>query len=163
MARLIMYAITCSDPRCREHELLVEGEHAIGAAVTCEQGHAAVIRPAVPRAIGIIVEYESKQLGRTFRSNREMQDWLDYGDPIKGEDGETIGFRQRRLYSDDDIAAQEEQGWRDQERIAAQHGRTLEEDAAFRVEGIKEKRAKEIEAGLTPSVREVAPETLLPA
>jgi hypothetical protein len=163
MARFIMYAIECSEPRCRERELLVEGEHAMGATVTCEQGHAAVVRPAVPRAIGIIVEYESKQLGRTFRSNREMQDYLNYGAPIKGADGEVVGFEQRRLLSHDEMDASEEQGWRDQEVIARQHGRSLEEDAKFRVEGVKEKIARDVEAGQTPSVKPVTVESLLPA
>lgn len=134
-----------------------------GDVVRCDCGQQASVRPAKLAIVGIIVEYESKQLGRTFRSNREMQDWLDYGDPIKGDDGETIGFRQRRLYSDDDIAQQEERGWREQEAIAAAHGRTLEEDAAFRAEGIKEKIAREVEAGQTPSVREVSVESMLPS
>ena len=161
MARLIMYAIRCSEPDCREVEALVEGERRMGDTVTCEQGHDAVVRPAVPRAIGILVDHFDPQTGKTFTSNRQYEDWKRYSRPVM-EDGEVVGYRQIREYSHDELDAMSDQGWREQEEIARSQGRTLEEDAKFRAEGIQEKIARETEKGLVPSVKPIAPEKLLP-
>lgn len=160
------YHTTCQRAGCG-HEAWVEEpgdapRRVVGAAVTCDCGQPCAVRLTVPPAIGILTEHYDPQTKRTFTSNRQYEDWKNYGDPVV-EDGEVVGFRKIREYSHAELDAQDEAGWREAEEDARTVGRTLEEDARFRADCINEKRTKEIEQGLKPTVAPATPESLLPA
>lgn len=151
-----MYAIRCSEPDCPEVEILVEGERRMGDTVTCEQGHDAVVSPAVPRAIGILVEQVDHQLGTVWKSNAEYNDWVKYGNPVM-RNGEVVGHREVVTMSDQERKSHRDQVIKDMEKVAAKNNLTLEQAHAVRAERTREKRAKEIEQGLTPTVSEPKP------
>jgi hypothetical protein len=80
------------------------------------------------------------------------------------EDGEVVGYRPPiREYSHDELDAQTVREWDGMAEIARKQGRTLEEDAAYRAACCNERRAKDIEAGLAPTVAPTKAEDLLPA
>jgi hypothetical protein len=152
-----LYAICCPD--CDENEVLTDGERRMGDLVDCDKGHVAFVVPAMPRAVGILVEREDKQLGRTFKSNAEYNDYLKYGNPITNDQGEVVGHKQIGEMSGDEKREERERVIASLERTARKNGLTLHEAHARRSELVREKRAKEIEAGQTPSVSEPKPMT----
>lgn len=160
------YPTTCTRPGC-DHEVYVEEPHGsprqrAGDPITCACGDETIIRVAMPVAIGIMVEEYNPQIKRTFNSNAAKKEWMEHGRPIV-EDGEVVGFRRAREYSHDELDAQTQGEWAAMEDIARKNGRTLEEDAAYRAACCNERRAKDIEQGLAPTVAATKAEDLLPA
>jgi len=160
------YPTTCTKRGC-DHEAWVEEPQGsprqlAGAPITCDCGEEALIRVAMPRAVGILVEEYNPQIKKTFSSNAEKKAWMEKRPII--EDGEVVGYRPPiREYSHDELDAQTVREWDGMAEIARKQGRTLEEDAAYRAACCNERRAKDIEAGLAPTVAATKAEDLLPA
>ena len=74
-----------------------------------------------------------------------------------------VGHRQIREYSHAELDAMSDAGWAQQEEIARANGMTLEQAAQKEVAAIAEKRTREIEAGLKPTVGLQKAADLLPA
>lgn len=161
------YPTTCRRPDC-EHESWQdvpadEPRLSVGDDVACDCGDDSTVALVMPRAIGILTEHYDPQTKQTFRSNRHYQDWLKYGNPITNEAGEVVGHRQIREYSHAELDAMSDAGWAQQEEIARANGMTLEQAAQKEVAAIAEKRTREIEAGLKPTVGLQKAADLLPA
>lgn len=160
------YPTTCTRPGCDREAWLDEpgGSDRLlpGQDVTCDCGARVQVRVVMPRAVGILVEEYNPQIKRTFNSNAAKKEWMEHGRPIV-EDGEVVGFRRAREYSHDELDAQTQGEWAAMEDIARKNGRTLEEDAAYRADCCNERRARDIEAGLAPTVAATRAEDLLPA
>jgi len=164
--------IRCYPTTCRRHDCAHEAwldspanepRLAPGDDVACDCGDDSTVAIAMPRTIGIVTDHYDPQTGLTFSSNRAYEDWKNYGHPIYGATGEVSGHPRMREYSHAELDQQMQAGWAEQEAIAREAGLTLEQAAARKVADINAKRAKEIEAGLTPTVREQKVADLLPA
>lgn len=146
------YAVACDNPDCTEHEVFTKETFHIGDLVTCECGHPGLVVPPVVPAIGILVEHHDPQTGETFKSNAHYKDYLKYGRPIKNASGEVTGFKPIREYSSAELDQHRDRVVSRMEKTAAKNGMTLEQAAAKRRADVMEKRTKEIEQGLKPTV-----------
>lgn len=160
------YPTTCIRPGCDREAWLDEpgGSDRLlpGQDVTCDCGARAQVRVVMPRAVGILVEEYNPQIKRTFNSNAEKKAWMEKRPIIEG--GEVVGYHPPiREYSHEELDAQTVQEWEGMAEIARKQGRTLEEDAAYRAACCNERRARDIEAGLAPTVAATRAEDLLPA